>query len=87
MTMYDERQLFTDNPIRRYAIGDRDPLRFNADGSLDLFIQRQSPGKERESNWLPAPKAGPFSMNMRLYWPRPAALRGAWTPPPVRKIL
>lgn len=86
LTMYDERQLFTDNPIGRYAIGDRNPLKFNADGSLDLFIQRESPGADRESNWLPAPKAGGFSMNLRLYWPKPAALDGTWKPPVVERV-
>jgi hypothetical protein len=70
LTMYDQRQLFTENPINRYAIGDRDRLAFNPDGSLDLYIQRESPGKDKEANWLPAPKDGPFTMNLRLYWPR-----------------
>lgn len=86
LTMYDERQLFTDNPIDRYAIGDRDKLAFNSDGSLDLYIQRDSPGKDKESNWLPAPKSGTFTMNMRIYWPKDAVLDGSWSPPPVEKV-
>lgn len=86
LTMYDERQLFTENSINRYAIGDRDKLAFNPDGSLDLYIQRESPGKDKESNWLPAPKSGPFTMNLRLYWPKARALDGSWVPPPVRRV-
>ncbi|QSA97777.1 DUF1254 domain-containing protein [Methylococcus sp. EFPC2] len=86
LTMYDQRQLFTANPIGRYAIGDRDPLKFNPDGSLDLYIQRESPGKDREPNWLPAPAEGPFTMNLRLYWPKAQVLDGSWAPPPVKRI-
>ena len=84
LTMYDQRQLFTDNPINRFAIGDRDALAFNPDGSLDIHICRNTPGPDLESNWLPTPAAGPFTMNLRLYWPRPEALDGTWEPPPVR---
>ncbi len=86
LTMYDERQLFTANPIERYAIGDRDKLTFNADGSLDLLIQSDSPGKDKEANWLPAPKSGTFSMNLRLYWPKAEATNGTWVPPPVKRL-
>lgn len=68
--MYDERQLFTENPLDRYAIGDRDRLMLSPDGSLELYIQRVSPGKDKEANWLPVPKSGTFTMNMRLYWPK-----------------
>ena len=83
LTMYNDQQAFADNPINRYAIGDRDSLRFNEDGSLTLYIQRDSPGKEKESNWLPTPKSGGFSMNLRLYWPKASALNGTWKPPAV----
>jgi hypothetical protein len=86
VTMYNDRQLFAPNPINRYAIGDRDKLKLNADGTLDLIIQRDSPGPEMESNWLPAPKSGSFTMNMRLYWPRPEVVDGDWAPPPVRMV-
>ena len=85
LTMYGEDQFFVDNPIDRYAIGDRDALRFNADGSLDLYVQHASPGQDKASNWLPA-SAGPFSMTLRLYLPKPEAVDGSWTPPPVRRI-
>jgi hypothetical protein len=65
----------------RYAIGDRDDLKFNADGSLDLPVQRDSPGADKEANWLPALKEGGFSLTMRLYWPKPGVLDGTWSPP------
>ena len=80
LTMYGPDQFFVDNPIHRYAIGDRDKLAYNADGSLDIHIQHASPGKDKEANWLPAP-AGPFSMNLRLYLPRPEAADGRWAAP------
>jgi hypothetical protein len=61
------------NPLSRYAIGDRDTLAFNPDGSLDLYLQHDSPGLEKESNWLPA-DAGPFNVSLRLYWPKDEAI-------------
>ncbi|HEY1321123.1 MAG TPA: DUF1214 domain-containing protein, partial [Streptosporangiaceae bacterium] len=69
----------------RFAIGDRDPLVRNRDGSLDIYIQHASPGPDRESNWLPAPP-GPLGITMRIYAPRPEALDGRWNPPPVRRL-
>ena len=86
LTMYNDKQGFADNQLDRYAIGDRDDLKFNPDGSLTLYIQRKSPGKEKESNWLPAPKSGGFSMNLRLYWPKGTALDGSWKPPVVKRV-
>jgi hypothetical protein len=83
--MYGADQFFVANPINRFAIGDRDKLRFNADGSLDLYIQNASPGADKDANWLPAP-AGPFSMNLRLYLPQRRATEGSWTPPPVKRV-
>jgi len=85
LTLYNDKQFLAANPIDRFAIGDRDALRFNPDGSLDLYIQRESPGREDVSNWLPTPAQGPFTMNLRLYWPEPGALDGSWTPPPVTR--
>lgn len=85
LTIYDARGFFTENPIGRYAIGDRDRLRYNPDGSLDLYIQHDRPGAEKESNWLPVPTE-PFSISMRLYWPKPEVLKGAWAPPSIRRV-
>lgn len=87
LTMYNDKQGFAANEIRRFAIGDRNPLKFNDDGSLDLYIQRDRPADEKVENWLPAPQSGSFSMNMRLYWPKAAAATGRWSPPPVKKVL
>ena len=85
LTMYGEDQFFVANPINRFAIGDRDKLRFNADGSLDIYIQHASPGADKEANWLPAP-AGGFTMNLRLYLPQRRATDGSWAPPPVKRV-
>lgn len=87
LSMYEitpERQFFfTDNPLGRYAIGDRTPgLTWNDDGSLDLWIGHERPSPERESNWLPAP-AGPFALFMRGYLPKPELLDGRYRLPPV----
>lgn len=84
LTMYNAKHFFVANSIDRYAIGDRDRLKFGDDGSLTLYLQHASPGKEEESNWLPAPK-GDFYLMLRIYWPQPQALSGAWTPPPVTR--
>jgi hypothetical protein len=86
LTMYNQKQLFADNPIDRYAIRSHDHLKYNHDGSLDILIQRSSPGRIQESNWLPSPASGPFTMSLRIYWPRSSALDGTWMPPPVTRI-
>ena len=85
VTMYDGRGFQVANPINRFAIGDRDELTYNPDGSLDLFLQHGSPGPDRESNWLPSP-SGRVGITMRLYAPKPAVLDGTWAPPAVRKV-
>ncbi len=82
VTMYDGDGFTVPNDLDRYALGDRDPLVYNADGSLDLFLQHSDPGEARRANWLPAP-AGPLGVTMRLYDPRPEVLDGTWTPPPL----
>ncbi|MGH8586826.1 MAG: DUF1214 domain-containing protein [Gammaproteobacteria bacterium] len=84
LTLYNDRQAFVDNPINRYAIGDRDKLRYNPGGSLDIYIRNESPGTDRESNWLPAPKDS-FNLMLRVYWPEPAVLDGTWQPPAVKR--
>jgi len=85
ITMYDADGFQIPNPIDRFAIGSHDKLAFNADGSLDILVQADSPGKDKEANWLPAPK-GEFQPTMRIYSPRPEVLDGAWAPPPFKKI-
>jgi len=85
LTLYNDKQFFVENPLNRYAIGDRNKLKFNPDGSLDLYIQHESPGKDKESNWLPAPKDS-FNLILRLYWPKKSVLEGTWGPPPVKRV-
>ena len=85
VTMYDADGFQAANPLNRFAIGDRDALTLNDDGSLDLYLQHESPGPERESNWLPAPR-GPLGVTMRLYAPKPEVLEGRWHAPPIRKV-
>ncbi|WP_343698693.1 DUF1254 domain-containing protein [Caulobacter sp.] len=83
----DGQFFFTDNPIKRYTIGDRTPgLKRNADGSLDLWIGRSDPGGERSANWLPAPKSGPFALFLRAYLPRAELLDGRFRVPAVVKL-
>jgi hypothetical protein len=85
ITMYDAHGFQVANAINRFAIGDRDALTYNRDGSLDIYIQHASPSPARESNWLPAPP-GPLGITMRIYAPRAEALDGRWNPPPVRRL-
>jgi hypothetical protein len=85
LTLYDDGQRLAANPIDRHALSDRDKLWYGDDGSLDLIIQREAPGGAKDANWLPAPAGGPFALMLRLHWPRPEALKAAWTPPPVRQ--
>jgi hypothetical protein len=84
VTMYDAEGFQAPNELNRFALGDRDPLTYNADGSLDLYIQHARPEEKRAPNWLPAP-LGPLGITMRLYAPKAEALDGRWSPPPVHK--
>ena len=86
LTMYNAEYFFVDNPLNRYTLSARNKLKHNADGSVDLYVQSENPGKAKESNWLPAP-ADKFVLMLRLYWPketRPSLLDGTWTIPPVK---
>jgi hypothetical protein len=85
LTMYNAKQAFVQNPINRYAIGNRDKLKLDPDGSLTLHVHPDSPGKDKESNWLPAPKDS-FNVVMRLYWPKQEILDGIWKIPPVERL-
>jgi len=88
VTMYNAEFFFVENPINRYSISARQKLKRNPDGSVDLYIQNQSPGKDKESNWLPAP-AGKFVLMLRMYWPSeksPSIINGSWSPPPAKKV-
>ena len=88
LTMYDSDKFLAANRLNRYALSPRNGLKSNGDGSLDLYIQKDSPGKERETNWLPAPD-GKFALMLRLYWPQetpPSIIDGTWTPPGVQKV-
>jgi hypothetical protein len=85
LTMYDADGFQSANELDRFALGDRDELAYGDDGSLDLYIQHENPGSEREGNWLPAPR-GPLGVTMRLYAPAPEALDGRWNPPPIRRV-
>ena len=82
--MYNDTHFFVANPIDRHAIGDRDRLNLNPDGSLDIYLQRDNPGKDKESNWLPAPK-GSFNVILRIYWPKQDLLERRWTPPGIQR--
>jgi hypothetical protein len=87
VTMYNAEYFFVDNPLNRYTLSSRNALKLNPDGSVDLYIQKESPGPDKESNWLPAP-AGKFVLMMRLYWPKdrdPSILDGSWKLPPVKR--
>ncbi|WP_414645113.1 DUF1254 domain-containing protein [Bradyrhizobium sp.] len=85
LTMYDEEGYQVANPLNRFAIGDRDALTYNTDGALDLYIQHESPGADREANWLPAPKSGKLGLTLRLYGPKPQAIDGRWNPPAIEQ--
>ena len=85
LTMYDASYFFVPNPLNRYTLSQRNKFVANADGSVDLYIQADSPGKAKEANWLPAPKAK-FIPMLRLYWPKdtpPSLLDGTWKPPAI----
>jgi hypothetical protein len=82
----DKGWWFVPNPLNKFTVSQRNDLRSNLDGSVTLFFQNESPAKDKEANWLPAPK-GDFILMMRMYWPKekdPSILNGTWTVPAVR---
>jgi hypothetical protein len=87
LTMYRKSDgLLVENPIKRYSIGDRTAgLKHGEDGSLTVYLQPDSPGADKESNWLPVPDE-PFYLLMRIYGPSESVLSGKWTPPPVERV-
>jgi hypothetical protein len=86
ITMYDAEGFQAPNELDRFAIGDRDDLEYNPDGSLDIYIQHESTGKKKESNWLPSPSQGMLGVTMRLYAPKAQALDGRWVPPAIERV-
>jgi len=87
VTMYKHPEiLLVANPIKRYSIGDRTPgFKTNEDGSMTIYIQHESPGPDKESNWLPAPD-GPFVLALRIYWPEQNIIDGKWQPSALEKV-
>ena len=86
LTLYNEYHFFAPNAQKRYALGTKNKtLKYNADGSLTIYAGAKSPGKDKESNWLPAPD-GTFSLWIRAYWPDQAVLDGTWKPPVITKL-
>lgn len=85
LTMYNAQYFFVANPLNRYTLSSRFKFTYNPDGSLDFYIQHGSPGKAKESNWLPAP-ADKFVLMFRFYWPKASIVDGTWKPPLVRQL-
>lgn len=88
ITMYDKDYFFVPNQLNRYTVSQRNKFKSNADGSIDVYVQNESPGKDKEQNWLPAPK-GEFVLMMRMYWPKqtpPSIVDGTWKPPEVKEV-
>jgi hypothetical protein len=85
VTLYDPEGFQVGNSLNRFAVSSWMPFKSNADGSLDLYFQNESPGKDLEANWLPAPK-GSFNLTMRLYGPKAEALNGKWNPPAIKRL-
>jgi len=85
LTMYNADSYFVANPLNRYRLNSWSKFLHNQDGSLDIYLQKDSPGQDKEANWLPAPQ-DTFSLMLRLYWPKEAFLKGDWQPPAVKQI-
>jgi hypothetical protein len=85
ITLYDSQGFQVANSLNRFAVSSWMPFKYDPDGSVTIYVQNESPGKDKEANWLPAPK-GVFNLTMRLYAPKSDALTGKWNPPPVTKV-
>jgi len=85
LTVYNDKNELVPNRGDRYTLRSTDPLKYNADGSLDIYLSSDEPSSDTLANWLPTPEKGKFTANMRLYWPKDSALDGAWAPPPIRQ--
>jgi hypothetical protein len=88
LTMYDDKFFFVPNPLNKYTVSSRTHFKENADGSVDIYLQKDSPGGDKEANWLPAP-SGKFALMLRLYWPKetpPSILDGSWKPQAVKRV-
>ena len=86
LTLYDKDSYLVDNTLNRYALGDRSDCKLGDDGSLTIYLQAESPGKDKESNWLPTPKDDNFKLALRLYVPKPQVADGSWKPPGVNRV-
>ena len=86
LTMYDKDSYLVDNSINRYTLGDRSNMKPGDDGSVTIYLQSESPGNDKESNWLPTPKADAFKVALRLYIPKKQVTDGTWKPPSVKRV-
>jgi hypothetical protein len=86
LTIYDNESFLVANPINRYSLSSRDEMNYGEDGSLAIYIQHESPGKDKEANWLPAPSGEIGYLSLRLYVPKKQVLDGKWKPQPVMKV-
>ena len=86
-TLYNQHHFFEPNEIKRYSVGTKNKtLKYDADGSLTIYVQADPPAGDQRANWLPAPKQGDFSRYVRAYWPKVVVIDGSWTPPPVTRV-
>ena len=86
LTLYDTDGFAYPNPLNRANLSNWMDLAFNADGSLDLYVGPESPGRDKEANWLPAPADKPWALTLRMYAPTADAVQGRWTTPALQKI-
>ena len=86
LTLYNKEHLFAPNALNRFSLGTKSSsMKLADDGSLTIYVQHDSPGADKESNWLPAPKED-FSLYIRAYWPKSEITEGEWVPPYVQKV-